>query len=506
MFCTKCGHEVAEGSAFCTECGAPVKQEASSQVSEPAAAPAEQPVPVVSQPAPEQPQSAPEQPQPVPGPAAAAPQPEQPKRKRWPLIVAGIVAVLAVIALALAILLPSGSTTVSGIDGAQPASVVTRIRPQDASGTFLTSYRVRLYALSAANDKLSEELAREARNSDPVREVRVTGDGGFTFGDMDNVPDGDYLVVIIDNDTDIEQEVIVQYEEENNKAAQEIIVTPPAEDGAQDEQPEEQADPRAASYALYLAKCQELINTYGEGTAIDIWGGSGRAATGLVLAQTIDFNGDGLEELLVVYTTSNLADSFQVTEDTYRVEVWAYDPEGGEDGEGSIALVHEQRTSYTNGGMTFLTQYVRDNKVYLFFDGYDTIDYAAEGLPESTVRYIEGLWGMQEDQTFTKVLETWNQYDYEVPGGAFDRYFLNGGEAAADAYEAEAAQYMNASTYNFLEFSQYSDGGVNSLGSSGQSEARYSVDQTLQITRDTLALLEAGAGAADDDAPAASDA
>ena len=156
--------------------------------------------------------------------------------------------------------------------------------------------------------------------------------------------------------------------------------------------------------------------------------------------------------------------------------------------------------------MTFLTQYVRDNKVYLFFDGYDTIDYAAEGLPESTVRYIEGLWGMQEDQTFTKVLETWNQYDYEVPGGAFDRYFLNGGEAAADAYEAEAAQYMNASTYNFLEFSQYSDGGVNSLGSSGQSEARYSVDQTLQITRDTLALLEAGAGAADDDAPAASDA
>ena len=65
---------------------------------------------------------------------------------------------------------------------------------------------------------------------------------------------------------------------------------------------------------------------------------------------------------------------------------------------------------------------------------------------------------------------------------------------------------MNASTYNFLEFSQYSDGGVNSLGSSGQSEARYSVDQTLQITRDTLALLEVGAGAADDDAPAASDA
>ena len=228
----------------------------------------------------------------------------------------------------------------------------------------------------------------------------MTGDGGFTFGDMDNVPDGDYLVVIIDNDTDIEQEVIVQYEEENNKAEQEIIVTPPAEDGAQDEQPEEQADPRAASYALYLAKCQELINTYGEGAAIDIWGGSGRAATGLVLAQTIDFNGDGLEELLVVYTTSNLADSFQVTEDTYRVEVWAFDPEGGEDGEGSIALAHEQRTSYTNGGMTFLTQYVRDNKVYLFFDGYDTIDYAAEGLPESTVRYIEGLWGMQEDQTF----------------------------------------------------------------------------------------------------------
>lgn len=511
MFCTKCGHEVAEGSAFCTECGAPIKQEASSQASEPAAVPAEPPVPVASQPAPEQPQPAPgpaaAASQPAPAPAVAASQPEQPKCKRWSLIVAGIVAVLAVIALALAILLPSGSTTVSGIDGAQPASVVTRIRPQDASGTFLTSYRVRLYALSAVNDKLGEELAREARNSDPVREVRVTGDGGFTFGDMDNVPDGDYLVVIIDNDTDIEQEVIVQYEEENNKAEQEIIVTPPAEDGAQDEQPEEQADPRAASYALYLAKCQEIIGTYGEGTALDVMQGTSRAATGLVLAQTIDFNGDGLEELLVVYTTSNLAESFQMTEDTYRIEVWAYNPEGNtagedasasdgaQDAQGSIELIHEQQASYTNGGATFLTQYVCDNKVYLFFDGVADIDYAAEGLPESTVRYVEGLWGMQDDQTFAKVLETWNQYDYNEPGSAFDRYFLNGTESTPDAYDAETALYHNASTYNFIEFTQFADSGVNSLGSSGQSEVRYSVDQTLQITRDTLTLLEAGATA-----------
>lgn len=442
----------------------------------------------------------------VPAPADAPSAPEEPqgKKPRRGLVIA-LVAAAVVIAVVAAVFLlrPQGAATVSGIDGATQASIVTRIRPQGEDEVFLTSYRVRLYALSAANDKLAEELAREAKESEPVREVRVTGDGGFTFADMDDVPDGGYLVVIVDNDTKIEQELIVEYAEDNHYAADEIVVTPPAEsDDAAREEPAEEVDPRTASYALYLAKCQELINTYGEGTAIDIWGGSGRAATGLVLAQTIDFNGDGLEELLVVYTTSNLADSFQVTEDTYRVEVWAYDPEGGED---SIALVHEQRTSYTNGGMTFLTQYVRDNKVYLFFDGYDTIDYAAEDLPESTVRYIEGLWGMQEDQTFARVLETWNQYDYDVPGGAFDRYFLNGAESAADAYEAEAAQYMNASTYNFLEFSQYSDGGVNSLGSSGQSEVRYSVDQTLQITRDTLALLEAGAGAADDDAPAASD-
>lgn len=445
---------------------------------------------------------------PAPTDAPGAPEEPQGKTSRRGLVIALVAAAVVIVVAAAAFLLrPQGTATVSGIDGATQTSIATRIRPQGEGEVFLTSYRVRLYALSAANDKLAEELAREAKESKPVREVRVTGDGGFTFADMDDVPDGGYLVVIVDNDTEIEQELIVEYAEDNDYAVDEIVVTPPAEgDDAAKDEPAEKVDPRAAPYALYLAKCQELINTYGEGTAIDIWGGSGRAATGLVLAQTIDFNGDGLEELLVVYTTSNLADSFQVTEDTYRVEVWAYDPEGGEDGEGSIALVHEQRTSYTNGGMTFLTQYVRDNKVYLFFDGYDTIDYAAEGLPESTVRYIEGLWGMQEDQTFTKVLETWNQYDYEVPGGAFDRYFLNGGEAAADAYEAEAAQYMNASTYNFLEFSQYSDGGVNSLGSSGQSEARYSVDQTLQITRDTLALLEAGAGAADDDAPAASDA
>lgn len=435
-------------------------------------------------------------------PAGGASTPGDPHGKkpwRGPIIALAVAAVVIVALVAVFLLLPRGASTGSGVDGATQASIVTRIRPQGEDGVFLTSYRVRLYALSAANEKLSEELAREAKEAEPVREVRVTGDGGFTFADMDDVPDGDYLVVIIDNDTKIEQEITIEYAEENEYAVDEIVVPPPAEsdDVADEEEPAEEVDPRAASYALYLAKCQEIIDAYGEPAAMDVWSGSTRAATGLVLAQTIDFNGDGLEELLVAYTTNNLADSFQVTEDTYRVEVWAYDPDGGEDGEGSIACIHEQRASYTNGGATFLSQYTRENKVYLFFDGYEGAGTTpAPGVP---MRYGEVLWGMRDDGSFAEALSMWGEYAEGAPeeSTGTTTFTVDGAEATYDEFVAAAGAYKNASTYRFIEFTG-STGGVNSMDftqgdEQGQAEAVFSVDQTLQITRDTLTLLEAGA-------------
>lgn len=533
MFCTNCGSEIKQGAAFCAACGAPVRPvgglvqdgvpahgtvPAADAASAPAASAgvaggpaassasasvnsATAPSSSAAEAAPSAPASA------MPGssatetvPSVSAIPPQPPRKKHRGLMVLLIVAALVALAVLAILLMPGGSTGGSGFDGATPASIVTRIRPQDEHGTFLTSYRVRLYALSEAYDKLNDELVREVTAEEPTREARVTGDGGFTFGDIDDVPDGNYLVVIVDNDTEHEQNIVIQYEEDNSQAEEEIIVVPPAEeDAAESEEPEEQADPRSASYALYLEKCREIIETYGEPGAMDIWSGSARAATGLVLAQTIDFNADGVEELLVAYTTNDLVASFQVTEETYRIEVWAYDPDGGEDGAGSIALIHEQRASYTNGGATFLSQYTRENKVYLFFDGYEsTGDTFAPGTP---MRYGEVLWGMRDDGSFAEMLSMWGEYTEGVAGegSGTTTFTVDGAEATYDAFVAAAETYTNASTYNLIEFTG-SEGGVNAMdftqsNEQGQSEAVFSVDQTLQITQDTLTLLEAGAQA-----------
>ena len=84
MFCTNCGHEIAEGSAFCTNCGKPVAQASPaptpapaepsvSEQPEPVAPPAESSIPTVSPAEPPAPQA--ETPAPEPSePAVVAPQ------------------------------------------------------------------------------------------------------------------------------------------------------------------------------------------------------------------------------------------------------------------------------------------------------------------------------------------------------------------------------------------------------------------------------------------------
>lgn len=84
MFCTNCGHEIAEGSAFCTNCGKPVAQASPapapapaepsvSEQPEPVAPPAESSIPPVSPAEPPAPQA--ETPAPEPSePAVVAPQ------------------------------------------------------------------------------------------------------------------------------------------------------------------------------------------------------------------------------------------------------------------------------------------------------------------------------------------------------------------------------------------------------------------------------------------------
>ncbi len=71
MFCTNCGHEIAEGSAFCTNCGKPVAQ----ALPAPAPAPAE--FSVSEQPEPIAPQTESPIP-PVPSAELLAPQAEAP--------------------------------------------------------------------------------------------------------------------------------------------------------------------------------------------------------------------------------------------------------------------------------------------------------------------------------------------------------------------------------------------------------------------------------------------
>lgn len=363
MFCTNCGKELKSGAKFCTSCGAaaePVEETSEAvvtndlpadetTVSKPADATTVVGAPETSampSPAPEHDREAdtaaavasfddvepaPAAPTYVPPMASEplSPAPEPPKKKGHGALIIGIVALIAVLAVGAALYvrmngLPGSATAAYAADAPAQLSAKTNVRPKDANGKEMSAYVAYLISTKGSGDASSIATT-------PYR-YEATDDSGFTLADFGDVEDGDYTLVIVDTSSDSSStryDVPVHYEHDNPKAPENIDPEPPAPatDGSQDSQVVDARTDEQKAADLYLAKCREYIDKYGEPTFTSYEYTD--LASGLAIARLIDFDGDGTDELLLAYDTKPAPSGSSYTYDTsqkdaYKVEVWAY--------------------------------------------------------------------------------------------------------------------------------------------------------------------------------------
>lgn len=448
-------------------------------------------------------------------PAGEAPsQDAQPPRKKRPVaLIATIVLIVVAAGAFFAIfVLPrmmgkDVPTASYGQSDPLQCSVVTRVRPRDASGEDLTSYVVRLMR-RASDDASKSGTASDAFN-EVVAEIRVTGNNGFTMDNFGDIPDGDYMLVIApdgsgggskgsssgdgsgsgSSDASDEQRIPIHYEEDNPKAEEEVVVEPPAPetDSAQEPAEENGLTDEQIAAALYYYTCQDLIEEYGAPATADRNSGGEVAASGLALADLIDFDGDGTDELLTVVCTKDPATTTSFYgDDTYQVAVWRY-------ADGAVEQVYEGDVSHSNGGYYYVNLYGReadaaDDPAQTVIEVYS---YPAPTEPETEVTRSE-YYGLGDDG-FEAVASCQIESSY-VDHDTTTTVAIDGAEASEDDWKDFVSSLEQVANYEFnLPASDVE------AQSESDAEPATKIDTVLpdalsERTQDTIDALEEAAG------------
>ena len=427
------------------------------------------------------------------------PAPEAPRKKR-PVALIATIALLVVAAGAFfgIFVLPrivgkDVPTVTYGQTDPVQCSVVTRVRPRDESGSELTSYVVYLMR-QASDDAASSSSASEELNQ-VVAEIRVTGNNGFTMENFGEVPDGDYVLVIVPNDSqggssssssNDEQRIPVHYEEDNPKAEEEIVVEPPAPEPSSPEGPaaeEEFTDEEIAS-ALFYYTCQDLIDEYGEAGSVELHDGMEVAASGLALAERIDFDSDGMDELLTVTCTQDLSETAAFYgEDTYQIAVWRYE-------DGAVEQVYEGTVPHSNGGYFYLNlfeyQPEGESAQTVIYNNW----YTDPTEPDTEVSHI-GYYALAEDGF--QLLALRDNVFYYDEGRHESTYTLGGAEGTEDEWTEFEGDVEQVASYNLSM--PVSDIDVQSESEDEPAFEIVDAADFPQRTEDTLTALKEDAGA-----------
>lgn len=477
MFCTNCGKELKPGAKFCTSCGAaaePVEETSEAvvtndlpadetTVSKPADATTVVGAPetsVMPSPAPEHDREAdtaaavasfddvepaPAAPTYVPPMASEplSPAPEPPKKKGHGALIIGIVALIAVLAVGAALYvrmngLPGSATAAYAADAPAQLSAKTNVRPKDANGKEMSAYVAYLISTKGSGDASSIATT-------PYR-YEATDDSGFTLADFGDVEDGDYTLVIVDTSSDSSStryDVPVHYEHDNPKAPENIDPEPPAPatDGSQDSQVVDARTDEQKAADLYLAKCREYIDKYGEPTFTSYEYTD--LASGLAIARLIDFDGDGTDELLLAYDTKPAPSGNSYTYDTsqkdaYKVEVWAY-----KDGKISKVYDVDGTVRSADDGSLFVQISLLDGTETCLSTRTQTSD---ENASDDVFRNYAF-----DGNEFDVALETASHSEY---GGSNARFTVDGQEASLDD-EIAASKRVQQSDSIWLLTSTY---------------------------------------------------
>lgn len=429
---------------------------------------------------------------------------QQPRKKKPVALIAGIavLALAAVVALCVFVvprfLDAAGPTVTYGQTDPVQCSVVTRIRPRDAEGNELTSYVVSLVERTADRQ---DRTSADDGIADAVAQIRVTGNNGFTMEDFgDDIADGDYYLVIepsdSSDDSSSDQRIPIHYERDNPDADSEVVVTPPApesdepasdgenQDG-EDAQDEAEFTEEQLAYAHYYLKCQELIDAYGPAGTTNLYDGQMTAMTGLALAKLIDFDDDGLNELLVSYNAVQIGTDAASADEVYPVEVWDYQ-------DGELVQVYEGNAPYTNGGAYFLDLYEYNDLPVICAVWYDMqVDNAS--LVDEYTGYFS-----QVSETLDAIAVRDSFFNYDT-GENSVTYTLDGESATEEEWNDFEDDLDHTTHYDLALFNNAVE-----AESTDDDECETLYGEDLRAaTEDTFAELQEGAGDALDTVDAA---
>lgn len=247
-----------------------------------------------------------------------------------------------------------------------------------------------------------------------------------------------------------------------------------ADDGAT--APKTVSDARKEAFEYYLANIQQLQDEYGEGKVVQSSSsGAMNYFNGLGVVKLIDFNDDGIEELVCIYPESlDGADESPYTI-PYYIEVWTAQT----DGTVELLLYTETYLYYGNGGFT----------------GF-TVNETADGLPRlvfNDVYYMEGVNPLEVQET------TAVYYDKDAGGivakyvdvtYGFDEnmaetdptYYVDGDEATAEEFVTLFTEFQSTenSTGYYLCYP----------GESQVPAGSYGPADVLAQTEDAIALIK----------------
>lgn len=422
-------------------------------------------------------------PQPQPQPQMPMPQQPQQKKRRWPVF-AGLGLVAAGAAVAAILLLTPNANAVEITSGNQDAvvcTVDTKVLPKKKDRV-IHSYTATL----------------TPKNGGKSYKIKVKGDDGFTIGDFGKVKPGDYSCKIEDTKGNTVQNfnttVVKKDDSSAEKPAESVTVNTPkkdddaststdngnssdttskddaskddsttednsstSSDGTSSSKPSKSdkktdtskdtvdtSAPATIDDATYKAACtayksklNSLIKKYGEPELVST-GASDYQISGVQFAQLVDFNGDGLEELVTVHSKTK-AKSFnkktRLSNGDYVLDVWGYNGKkvvnlysgSPEASNGGYVFVTFKTMIGDTGNHVYLPQLVADDTAVLVDDDaefkyftYDGTEFkAAEGelhgdnFDDQSAFLIKGYSDNLEDQ------------DASAPEGAIDTSKLN---------------------------------------------------------------------------------
>ncbi len=541
MYCTNCGNELRDDAKFCTACGQPVKgapdaaetaplpavegtepvAEHSEPEDEPAsgtpndaaepaseqAAPAEPVDVTVPMPRPTAPSSdadataapddsdadATDTPASAPASAdsaastdpSAAPAAPKPKKKT-PLVVVGIAAVLVVIALvAFFALRGAGSdATLFGQDTEIELCVTTVVKPYNKNGEAMRTYDAYLVQRDV-------DGAASAIDTTPYH-VNIAEYEDLKLSDFTDLPDGSYTLVIVDHSSgsDVQQEISVNYGKDNAQAGSEVSISTPADEAA--DSADETTDQQKA-YALYLSKIREYTDLYGAcgSSKLNGW----PVATGLCVADLVDFNADGLEELLLAYNTGMVdgSDENWMTDQiaAIKTEVWAYS-----DGEISKVYDLDDTLDSTNGGMAWLSVYKCGDALELH-----TFKYAGDSFDDegNYTDECEIIFRAFDGSAFTETQSLYEKFVSPREGDTTDTCIVDGKDVTQEELSAAWDTHKNYVTYSLVEWASQTGLGVDTGSGYRISQLPDLIAFTTQELKDGLGASSSAAKDGEDD-------